>query len=87
MSAGGYAVAPIPPEGLLLDDYIERRWEALPPAQRNLSELASMHAVWLPILQNKRELELTRYFCPYHGRYNVTGRRAYWRTRYVDTML
>jgi hypothetical protein len=31
VSAGGYVVAPIPPEGPLLDDYIEQRWEALPP--------------------------------------------------------
>jgi hypothetical protein len=32
VSADGYAVAPMPLEGLLLDDYIERRWEALPLA-------------------------------------------------------
>jgi uncharacterized protein YbdZ (MbtH family) len=32
VSAGAYAVAPISPEGPLLDDYIEQRWEALPPA-------------------------------------------------------
>jgi hypothetical protein len=32
VSADGYAVAPISPEGPLLNDYIERRWEALPPA-------------------------------------------------------
>jgi hypothetical protein len=56
VSAGGYAVALIPPNGLLLDDYIERRWEALPLAQRQLLEWAPMHAVWLPILQNEREL-------------------------------
>jgi hypothetical protein len=39
------------------------------------------------ILQNKRELELAHYFGPYHDRYNVTDRRAYWRTRDVDTFL
>jgi hypothetical protein len=32
VSAGGYAVTPIPPEGPLLDDYIERRRKALLPA-------------------------------------------------------
>jgi hypothetical protein len=32
VSASGYAVAPIPPEGPLLDDYIKQRWEALPLA-------------------------------------------------------
>jgi hypothetical protein len=36
VSADGYAVVPILPEGLLLNDYIERRWEALPSAQRDL---------------------------------------------------
>jgi hypothetical protein len=36
-----------------------------------------MRAIWLPILQNEREIELGRYFSPYHGRYNVTDRRAY----------
>jgi hypothetical protein len=56
VSAGGYAVALIPPNGLLLDDYIERRWEALPLAQRQLPEWAPMRAVWLPILQNERDL-------------------------------
>jgi hypothetical protein len=32
VSGGGYAVAPIPLEGPLLDEYIEQRWEALPLA-------------------------------------------------------
>jgi hypothetical protein len=32
MSASGYIVAPIPLEGSLLDEYIEQRWKALPPA-------------------------------------------------------
>jgi hypothetical protein len=38
VSADGYAIAPTPPEGPLLDDYIEQRWEALPPVQRDLPE-------------------------------------------------
>jgi hypothetical protein len=84
---GGYAIAPIPPEGLLLDDYIEQRWEALPPAQRDLPEWAPIRVVSLPILQNKWELELARYFGPYHSRYNVTGCQAYWHTRDIDTVL
>jgi uncharacterized protein YbdZ (MbtH family) len=40
VSAGSYAIAPIPPEGLLLDDYIEQRWEGLPPVQPDLPEWA-----------------------------------------------
>jgi hypothetical protein len=87
VSAGGYAVAPIPLEGMLLDDLIEQRWEALPPAQCDLPEWAQTRDIWLPILQCERELELGCYFGPYHGRYNVTGRWAYWRTRDVDTVL
>jgi hypothetical protein len=87
VSTGGYAVAPVPPEGPLLDDYIEQRWEALPSAQCDLLQWAPTRAIWLPILQSEREIELDRYFGPYHGRYNVTGRRAYWRTRDVDTVL
>jgi hypothetical protein len=50
---------------------------ALLPEQRDLPEWASTRAVWLPILQNERELEIARYFRPYHGRYNVTNHRAY----------
>jgi hypothetical protein len=42
---------------------------------------------WLPILQNNRELELARYFRPYHDWYNVTCHQTYWRTRDVDTLL
>jgi hypothetical protein len=87
VSTGGYAVAPVPPEGPLLDDYIEQRWEALPSAQCDLLQWAPTRAIWLPILQSEREIELDRYFGPYHGRYNVTGRWAYWRTRDVDTVL
>jgi hypothetical protein len=45
VSVGGYAVAPIPPEGPLLDDYIEQRWEALPPAQRDLPEWAPTRTI------------------------------------------
>jgi hypothetical protein len=66
MSAGGYTIVPLPPKGPLLDDYIERRWEALSLVQRNLPEWVPTRAVWLPILHNERELELTRYFGPYH---------------------
>jgi hypothetical protein len=55
-------VVPLPPKGSLLDDYIERRWEALSPVQCNLPEWVPTRAVWLPILHNERELELTRYF-------------------------
>jgi hypothetical protein len=72
MSTDGYAVAPIPPEGPLIDHLIEQRWEALPPARRDLPEWAPTRAIWLPILQSGREIELGRYFGPYHGRYNVT---------------
>jgi hypothetical protein len=32
MYVGRYVVSSIPPKGPLLDYYIERRWEALPPA-------------------------------------------------------
>jgi hypothetical protein len=77
MSAGGYAVAPIPSEGPLLDEYIKQRWEALPSAQRDLTEWVPTRAIWLPIMQNKRELELVHYFGPYNGRYNMSGCRAY----------
>jgi hypothetical protein len=77
VSGGGYAVAPIPPEGPPLDDLIEQRWEALMPALRNLPEWAPTRTIWLPILQSEREIEIGRYFGPYHGRYNVTGQRAY----------
>jgi rRNA maturation protein Nop10 len=31
VSTGEYAVAPIPPKGSLLDEYIKQRWEALLP--------------------------------------------------------
>jgi hypothetical protein len=41
VSAGGYAVAPIPSERPLLDNYIE---------QRDLPEWAPRRAIWLPIL-------------------------------------
>jgi hypothetical protein len=43
--------------------------------------------VWLPILQNERELKLACYFSPYRGRYNLTDHRVYWRTRDIDTVL
>jgi hypothetical protein len=45
VSASAYAIAPIPPEGPLLDDYIERRWEALSPVHRDLPEWAPTRAV------------------------------------------
>jgi hypothetical protein len=45
--------------------------------QRDLPEWVLTRAIWLPILQNEREIELGCYFGPYHGRYNVTGRRVY----------
>jgi hypothetical protein len=77
VSTGGYAVSPITSEGPLLDDYIEQCWEVLPPVQRDLPEWAPTRAVWLPILENERELELARYYGPYHNRYNVSSRRAY----------
>jgi hypothetical protein len=86
VSIGRYTIAPILPEGPLLDDHIEHRWKALPPAQRDLPEWAPTR-VWLPILQNKRELKIARFFGPHHGRYNMTDRRAYWRTRDIDTVL
>jgi hypothetical protein len=82
-STDGYAVAPIPPEGPAPDEYIEQRWEALPLVQRDLPEWAPTRAIWLPILQNEREVELSRYFGPY----NVSGHRAYWRRRDIDTVL
>jgi hypothetical protein len=87
VSADGYTVAPIPPEGPLLDDYIERCWEALSSVQRDLPEWAPTRTVWLPILQNEWELELARYFGPYHGWYNVTDCQVYWRTHDVDAVL
>jgi hypothetical protein len=89
VSAGGYVVAPIPSEDPLLENYIERLWEGLPPVQRDLPEWALTRDVWLRILQNEREqeLKLARYFGPYHGRHNVTSHRAYWRTHDIDTML
>jgi hypothetical protein len=59
----------------------------MPPAQRDLPEWALTRTVWLPILQNEQDLELARYFGPYHSRYNVTDCQAYWRTRDVDTVL
>jgi hypothetical protein len=51
--------------------------------------VAPTRVVWLPIPQSEREreLELARYFGPYHDWYNVTNRRAYWHTRDVDTVL
>jgi hypothetical protein len=49
---------------LLLDDYIEQRWEVLPLAQRDLPEWAPMRAIWLPILQSEGEIKLGRYFAP-----------------------
>jgi hypothetical protein len=65
MSAGWYVVGPIPPEWQLLDEYMKQRWEALPPAQSDQPGWVATHAIWLPILQNERELELRRYFSPY----------------------
>jgi hypothetical protein len=65
MLASWYAIAPIPPEGLLFDEYIEQRWEAFPLAQGDQPEWVPTCANWLPILQNERELELRRYFSPY----------------------
>jgi hypothetical protein len=56
MSAGEYVVAPIPPEGPLLDEYIDQCWEALPLAQRNLPEWAPTRVVWLPILQREPDI-------------------------------
>jgi hypothetical protein len=50
VSADRYTVAPIPPEGPLLDDYIEQHWEALLSVQRDLPEWAPTRTVWLPIL-------------------------------------
>jgi hypothetical protein len=58
VSAGGYAVAPISPEGPLLDELIDRRWQMLPPEQREQPEWVPMRAIWLPILQHEREVEL-----------------------------
>jgi hypothetical protein len=87
MSAGGYAIAPIPPEGPLLDEYIKKWWEDLPPAQRGQPEWAPTRAIRLPILESERELQLGQYYGPYNGRYNMSGRRAYQRRCNIDTML
>jgi hypothetical protein len=87
VSTGSYAVAPILPEGPLLDDLIEQRWEVLPPARRNLPEWAPTRAIWLFILQSERKIKLGCYFGPYHGRYNVNCQRAYWRIRDIDIVL
>jgi hypothetical protein len=45
VSTGGYTVAPIPPKGPLLDDYIELPW-----AQRDLPEWALIRPFCITIL-------------------------------------
>jgi hypothetical protein len=50
VSADGYAVAPIPPKEVLLDDYIKWHWEALLPTECDLPKWAPTRAVWLPIM-------------------------------------
>jgi hypothetical protein len=87
VSASGYAVALILLEGPVLDELIERRWQMLPLANRELPEWAPTRAVWLMILQNEWEAELGQFCGPYHGRFNLVGRRAYWQMRDVNTVL
>jgi hypothetical protein len=53
VSASGYTVALILPKGPVLDELIERYWQILPLAHRELPEWVPTHAVWLMILQNK----------------------------------
>jgi hypothetical protein len=59
----------------------------LPSEQHEQPEWATTRATWLPILQHEREAELGQFYCPYHGRFNLFGRQAYWRTRDIDTVL
>jgi hypothetical protein len=64
------------------------RWStALLPVQLDWPEWAPTLAIWLPIMQNERELELGRYYGPYNGQYNVSGRRVYWRWHDINTVL
>jgi hypothetical protein len=47
------------------------------PEQCEHSEWAPTRAIWLPILQHERKAELGQFYGPYHGRFNLVGRRAY----------
>jgi hypothetical protein len=71
----------------VLDELIERRWQMLPLAHHELPEWASTRAVWLMILQNEWGAELGQFCGPYHGWFNLVGRRAYRRMRDVNTVL
>jgi hypothetical protein len=77
--ADGYAVATIPPEVPLVDS-------AAAGATR-LARVGADARHMAPIMQNERELELGRYYGPYNGQYNVSGRRVYWRWHDINTVL
>jgi hypothetical protein len=51
--AAGYAIPPIS-EGTELKDLIGRRWQMLPPHERDLPENAPCCGIWLPRLQRER---------------------------------
>jgi hypothetical protein len=86
ISAAGYGVPPLL-EGDMLDDIIDQLRHLLLPVQRNLPENAPRHSIWLPHLQRELQEELGKFVGPYAGRYNLAGRRDYWRNRDVDDVL
>jgi hypothetical protein len=86
VSAGGYAVPPLP-EGDVLDDLIGRRWQMLPPSEWDLPENMPCRIICLPRLQREQQEELGEFARPYTGRYNIVGRRVYWQNWDVDDVL
>jgi hypothetical protein len=86
VSAAGYAVPPLP-EVDALDDIIDQLRQLLLPAQRNLPENAPRRSIWLPRMQRELQEELNEFAGPYAVRYNLAGRRDYWRNRDVDDVL
>jgi hypothetical protein len=86
VSVAEYAIPPLP-EGDALDDIIDQRWQLLPPEQRNLPENTPRRSIWMPRLQRERQEELGKFAGPYANRYNLSGRRRYWRNRDIDDVL
>jgi hypothetical protein len=71
----------------MLDDIIDQLQQLLLPVQHNLPENAPRHSIWLPRLLQELQEELGKFAGPYAGRYNLAGRRDYWRNRDIDDVL
>ncbi|KAM0878675.1 hypothetical protein ACQ4PT_034720 [Festuca glaucescens] len=86
ISAGGYAVPPLP-VGRAYDEYVTWRWSELTPEARADPTWAEDSQMWGPIFAAERDAAITATYGPYGDPYNRYGRRNWWRGRQVDAML